>query len=133
MPIAVGIVVGLLGAVAATRVIESFLFETAPTDPATFAAVAIGLGVAGIGLGLSQAGLQTAVFESVARHQSGSASGIFSTSRYIGSIAGASALPVLYGVGDEIAGFMRVLSMVAITALAATIASLWIQHRPSPD
>ena len=47
VPVAVGIVVGLLGAVAATRVIESFLFETAPTDPATFAAVAIVLGVAG--------------------------------------------------------------------------------------
>ncbi|MCH8990622.1 MAG: hypothetical protein IIA44_02580 [Acidobacteria bacterium] len=32
-----------------------------------------------------------------------------------------------------LAGFMRVLSMVVIAALAATIASLWIQHRPSPE
>ena len=30
-------------------------------------------------------------------------------------------------------GFMRVLSLVVITALASTIASLWIQHRPVPD
>lgn len=91
-----------------------------------------GLGVAGIGLGLSQAGLQTAVLESVARDQSGSASGIFSMSRYIGSIAGSSALPMLYG-GDGMAGFSRVLSVVVVTAFAATIASLGIQHRPSPD
>lgn len=91
-----------------------------------------GLGVAGVGLGLSQAGLQTAVLESVARDQSGSASGIFSMSRYIGSIAGSSALPMLYG-GGQLAGFGRVLSVVVVTAFAATIASLWIQHRPSPD
>ena len=93
----------------------------------------IGLGVAGIGLGLSQAGLQTGVLESVTSDQSGSASGVFSTSRYIGSIAGSSALPMLYASGDEMAGFMRVLSVVVIAALASTGASLWLQHRPSPD
>ncbi len=92
-----------------------------------------GLGVAGIGLGLSQAGLQTAVLESVSRQQSGSASGIYSTSRYVGSIVGASALPMLFGGGDEMAGFVRVLTVVVIAAFAATIASLWIDHRPSPD
>ena len=42
-PVAVGILVGLGGAVLATQVIASFLFETAPTDPPTLAAVAIGL------------------------------------------------------------------------------------------
>lgn len=47
VPVGAGIVVGLLGAVAATRVIESFLFETAPTDPGTFAIVAVILGVTG--------------------------------------------------------------------------------------
>ena len=93
----------------------------------------IGLGVAGIGLGLSQAGLQTGVLESVTSDQSGSASGVFSTSRYIGSIAGSSALPMLFASGDEMAGFIRVLSVVVIAALASTSASLWIQHRPSPD
>jgi hypothetical protein len=93
--------------------------------------------IAGIGLGLSQAGLQTAVLESVSREQSGSASGIFSTSRYIGSIAGSSALPMLYVVGDRIAavdglaGFERVLWVVVASSLAATVASLWIQDRPS--
>ena len=92
-----------------------------------------GLGVAGIGLGLSQAGLQTAVLESVKQHHAGSASGMFSTSRYIGSIAGSSALPLLYGTQSDLQGFMRVLSLVVITALASTIASLWIRDRPVPD
>ena len=92
-----------------------------------------GLGIAGIGLGLSQAGLQTAVLEAVKKEYSGSASGMFSTSRYIGSIAGSSALPLLYATGNQMTGFTRVLSLVVITALASTIASLWIQHRPVPD
>ena len=43
MPIALGTLAGLGGAAAATRVIASFLFETRPIDPATFAAVALAL------------------------------------------------------------------------------------------
>jgi putative ABC transport system permease protein len=47
-PIAVGTLVGLGAAALSTRVIESFLFETTPTDPATFAAVAVVLATAGL-------------------------------------------------------------------------------------
>lgn len=47
LPIAVGTVLGVSGAMLSTRVIESFLFETAPTDPATLAAVAITLAATG--------------------------------------------------------------------------------------
>lgn len=43
VPIAVGTLLGLGGAALATRVIESFLFETTPTDAVTFAAVALAL------------------------------------------------------------------------------------------
>jgi putative ABC transport system permease protein len=43
-PVALGITIGLAGAIAATRVIASFLFETAPTDTVTFIAVAMALG-----------------------------------------------------------------------------------------
>jgi predicted lysophospholipase L1 biosynthesis ABC-type transport system permease subunit len=39
-PVAIGIVVGLVGAAFATRVIVSFLFETRPIEPLTFAMVA---------------------------------------------------------------------------------------------
>lgn len=47
IPIVIGTVIGVGGALAATRVIESFLFATAPRDPMTLAAVATTLAVAG--------------------------------------------------------------------------------------
>jgi putative ABC transport system permease protein len=47
VPIVLGTLAGLGGAVAATRVIASFLFQTEPTDPATLAAVAVVLATAG--------------------------------------------------------------------------------------
>jgi ABC-type antimicrobial peptide transport system permease subunit len=40
MPIAIGTIVGLGGAALATRLIASFLFQTDPIEPVTFAAVA---------------------------------------------------------------------------------------------
>ena len=47
LPIVIGTLVGVGGALAATRVIESFLFATAPRDPFTLAAVAVTLAAAG--------------------------------------------------------------------------------------
>jgi putative ABC transport system permease protein len=47
VPIVIGTILGTGGALAATRVIESFLFETAPRDPMTMAAVAATLAVSG--------------------------------------------------------------------------------------
>ena len=38
---ATGVVIGLVGAIAATRVLRSLLFEVSPTDPLTLAAVAL--------------------------------------------------------------------------------------------
>lgn len=42
-PVALGITIGLAAAMAASRVIASFLFETAPTDALTFASTAVAL------------------------------------------------------------------------------------------
>ncbi len=47
LPIVVGTVAGAGAAMLSTRVIESFLFQTAPNDPATLAAVALTLAVTG--------------------------------------------------------------------------------------
>jgi hypothetical protein len=47
-PIAIGTVLGLGAAALTTRVIESFLFETTPTDPVTLAAVAVVLATSGL-------------------------------------------------------------------------------------
>jgi predicted permease len=46
-PIAIGTAAGIGGAMLATRAIASFLFQTTPTDPATFAGVAAALAVTG--------------------------------------------------------------------------------------
>lgn len=45
-PVGIGILAGLSGAALATRVIASFLFQTTPTDPGTFALVAIAIAIA---------------------------------------------------------------------------------------
>jgi putative ABC transport system permease protein len=47
IPIAAGTALGVVGALLATRAIESFLFETPPTDPVTLAAVAVTLAATG--------------------------------------------------------------------------------------
>lgn len=47
LPIAIGLVAGVGGAMLATRTIESFLFQTTRNDPLTLAAVAALLGVSG--------------------------------------------------------------------------------------
>ena len=47
LPIAIGTVLGVGGAVLATGVIKSFLFATAPTDPTTLTIVAIALATTG--------------------------------------------------------------------------------------
>jgi len=89
-----------------------------------------GLSLAGVGLGLSSAGMQTAAVESVPSREAGVAAGIFSTSRYIGSITGSSVLPLIYGAGAGIGGFDRVLFMVLIAAFVAVLASLLIEDEP---
>lgn len=47
-PVVIGVVAGLGGASLATRLIASFLFETTPTDPGTFALVAVTIVVAAL-------------------------------------------------------------------------------------
>jgi putative ABC transport system permease protein len=46
-PIAIGTIAGIGAAILSTRVIESFLFETTPTDPMTFLGVAVALAATG--------------------------------------------------------------------------------------
>ena len=46
-PVLIGTVAGIGGALLATRIIETFLFQTSPTDPMTLAAVAGLLAVVG--------------------------------------------------------------------------------------
>jgi EmrB/QacA subfamily drug resistance transporter len=89
------------------------------------------LAVAGIGLGLSTAGMQTAAIESVPPHEAGVASGLFSTSRYLGSIVGSSLLAGLLEPAHASRGFATVFVMVVAAAFLSTVASLGLGDRPS--
>jgi predicted permease len=46
--VAVGVVIGLAGAFAGARVLRAFLFDLAPTDPVTYAAIVVVLGVTAV-------------------------------------------------------------------------------------
>jgi len=81
------------------------------------------LGLAGVGIGLSSAGMQTAAIESVGPREAGVASGVFSTSRYFGSIVGSSILAGLLGAAGG-GGFRAVFMMVAVAALLSALVAL---------
>jgi EmrB/QacA subfamily drug resistance transporter len=88
-----------------------------------------GLGVAGLGLGLSSAGMQTAAIESVGPREAGVAAGVFATSRYFGSIIGSSLLAGLLGTAGG-GGFRAVFIMVAVAALLSALVALALRDRP---
>jgi ABC-type antimicrobial peptide transport system permease subunit len=46
--VAVGVVIGLVGAFAGTRVLRTYLFDLTPSDPATYAAIVAVLGVTAV-------------------------------------------------------------------------------------
>ena len=91
----------------------------------------LGLGVAGAGIGLSSAGMQTAALETVGSAESGVASGVFSTSRYLGSIVGSSLLAGVLGPAEDgVGGFGLVFSMTLAAAVLAALASVGLHDRP---
>jgi len=92
-----------------------------------------GLGLAGIGLGLSSAGMQSAAVEAVHQREAGVASGIFSTSRCLGSIVGSSLLPLLCHPGSGVEGFALVLLLVVGAALLSVGASAGLHHWPPAE
>jgi putative ABC transport system permease protein len=47
-PVALGLALGLLGAIGATRIMRSLLFEVSATDPATYVGVGVLLGMVGL-------------------------------------------------------------------------------------
>ncbi len=82
------------------------------------------LALVGAGLGLSMPGLQTTAVESVASRQAGVAAGVFSTSRYLGSIVGAAVLVAFLGAdGSDVGGLASVFVIVLVAAGLATLVS----------
>ena len=82
-----------------------------------------GLMLMGAGLGIAGAGMQTAAIEAVSKRMAGIAAGLFSTSRYCGSILGSSVWAVLIGATNDQynAIFVMVLVAAGVSAIAASI------------
>jgi EmrB/QacA subfamily drug resistance transporter len=96
----------------------------------TTAGLVLGLALAGVGLGLASPALQTAAVESVAPAEAGVASGLFSTSRYLGGIVGSSVLSrLLDPTSDGMEGFAAVFRMALAAGLLSALASFGLRER----
>jgi EmrB/QacA subfamily drug resistance transporter len=97
--------------------------------------VVVALAAMGLGLGISSAPVQTAAVESVPHARTGSAAGIFSTSRYLGSVTGSTVLAIVFmqrpefGQVGQFVGLFIGLSLVALVGIAANAR---IAERESP-
>lgn len=79
----------------------------------------LSLALAGAGLGIAGPGIQTAAIEAAGAEDAGAAAGLYSTSRYAGSIAGSAALAALLGNGgvSEAVRLDAVFGMVVLAAV----------------
>jgi predicted permease len=64
-----GVLIGLLGSVALTRFLQSFLFEVSPLDPLTFAAVSVAMVAVGLVAGFLPARRAAAVDPALSLHE----------------------------------------------------------------
>jgi MFS family permease len=115
----------------APAVAGNALFALAAIAPAVdpelpSSAFIVCLAVMGCGVGLSTASLQTSAVEAVPSADAGSAAGMFSTSRYVGSIVGTL---VLAAVLTKTSGFGDVFAMVLAASVLSAIVSLGLAGR----
>jgi EmrB/QacA subfamily drug resistance transporter len=110
LPTAVGLVISAAGA-------APMAFIGADIS---VAALIFGLILVGIGLGLAMTGLQTTSVESVEHRQVGVAAGVYSTSRYLGSILGSAIIAGL--IGQEIGDFADIGIVFKVSFVAAVLA-----------
>ncbi len=89
----------------------------------------------GLGIGTATAALQTTAVESVPARDAGMASGVYTTSRYLGSIVGSALLARLAAGSGELAGpatIGTVFVMVSAAAVLALLAAFGLRDRPAP-
>lgn len=94
--------------------------------------IVVALGVMGFGLGISGAPVQAAALEAVPGEKAGSAAGIFSTARYVGSVTGSTILAVTFAREvdpSDTRSFALLFGGLAIAALAGVTANARIADR----
>lgn len=87
----------------------------------------------GIGLGLASPGLQTSGVGAVESDQAGSAAGLYSTSRYLGSIIGSAVISEILGASDMDVDGLGLVFLLSF--IAAAVVSLGLRGRTveTPD
>ena len=84
----------------------------------------------GAGVGLSTAGLQASAIEALEPHEAGVAAGVFSTSRYVGSVAGSIVLARLLDSAQGLDGFEAVFVMALVAAVVSVACTRSLPTRP---
>ncbi len=96
------------------------------------APLVISLGFIGVGMGLSSTGMRVSAVESIPVHHAGSGAGVYSTSRYFGSIVGSAILAGLIGVErTNTDGIGNVFIVVSVSAFLAVGAAAFMVARPA--
>jgi DHA2 family methylenomycin A resistance protein-like MFS transporter len=94
--------------------------------------VILALAVMGFGLGVAGASVQATAVEAVPVHRAGSASGIYSTARYLGSVIGSTALAIVFvtrpGSGES-SRFSALFAALILVSAVGIIANLRIGLR----
>lgn len=95
------------------------------------------LGVAGLGLGATFAGMLSHLTGAVTSEQAADISGLFNTTTRLGGVIGTAAagtayLTLVHQPGQAVHGFALLCAALAVTAgAAAVMAALSVRHRPN--
>lgn len=116
---------------AAVLLIGALLLTAGVTRP-ELTLVVIALAAMGLGLGVAGAPVQTAAVESVPHARTGSAAGIFSTSRYLGSVIGSTILALVFiqhPAPGETTRFVALFAGLSVVAVFGIVANTRIAAR----
>jgi EmrB/QacA subfamily drug resistance transporter len=91
--------------------------------------LALPLAFAGCGLALQAPAVQASAVEAVPAAEAGMASGVFSTSRYLGSIVGSAALAALLGGAGAALGSAQLVFGMVVVAAAGALVGVWLLPR----
>ncbi len=98
----------------------------------SIAPIVMAMVVTGVGLGISMTPVQTAALEAAPMAKTGSAAGIFSTSRYLGSVVGSTVLAALFTgqiATENESRYVALFTGLALVALVAVFTSARVADR----
>lgn len=107
---------------------SSWLVTLTETSPVI--GVSLALAAFGIGNGLNAVGMQAALFKSSPKEMAGVASGLFLTSRYLGTILSSLLTGVIMGRTFSFAGFRLLGAFLAVIAIVLVLMNL---RRSTPE